>query len=147
MQSFQAFCPAKGCIQPGEVCKNTTRQIGNFATHKLAREAQLHHLFSSSNHYLPMHEAEAIDGESCITPYIDPETIVAPVPTRGPRVRSRSRSAASFNARFDTVMGSLVRAEQAALSAERVALAAALTFREEAKVLGEVIVSITPVLR
>ena len=88
-----------------------------------------------------MVEAEQIDGDSCITPYVD-ET-VAPVSSRGPTVRSRSRSArsqdrelrrktAALNARFDVVMSSLVRAEQASLSAERVALATALTFREEA---------------
>ena len=155
MQSFQAFCPANGCLQPGKVCKNTTRQLGVFATHELARDAQLHHLHSSSNHYLPMFEAEQFDGDSCIAPHVD-ETAV-PVPSRGPTVRSRSRSArsqdrelwrqtAALNARFDSVMSSLIRAEQASLSAERVALAAALTFRE-AKILGDAIAAIIPVCR
>jgi len=158
MQSFQAFCPANGCLQPGKVCKNKTRQLGVFATHGLARLAQLHHLHSSSNHYLPMEEAETIECEDCIVPYVDETVAPSPAPSRGPSVRSRSRSArsqdrelrrtiAALNARFDVVMSSLVRAEQASLSAERVALAAALTFREEAKILGDTIAAITPVLR
>ena len=61
----------------------------------------------------------------------------------GSHERSLRRSISSFNSRFESVMGSLVRSEQAALSAERVALAAAEAFSEEAKVLKETIANIT----
>ena len=61
----------------------------------------------------------------------------------GSHERSLRRSITSFNSRFDSVMGSLVRSEQAALSAERVALAAAEAFSEEAKVLKATLEAIT----
>ena len=102
---------------------------------------------------MAMDEACLVDGNSCIILL----GTHAPVPrTRPSRSRSRSmrsqerdlkRRISLLSARFDVVMSSLVRAEQASLSAERVALAAALTFREEAKILGDTIAAITPVLR
>jgi hypothetical protein len=152
MPSFQAFCPAERCIQAGKVCKNRTRQLGVYGSRQLAREAQLHHLHSSSNHYLEMDEARQIDGEHCIIPYVD-ET-VAPEPrrarsrsTRSARSQDRElrRSIAELNTRFDVVMSSLVRSEQAVLRAERVATEAALSFREEARILEDTIAAITPV--
>jgi len=103
-----------------------------------------------------MEEAEAIECEDCIVPYVDEIVAPSPVPSRGPSVRSRSRSArsqdrelrrsiAELNTRFDVVMSSLVRSEQAVLRAERVATEAALSFREEARILEDTIAAITPV--
>ena len=99
-----------------------------------------------------MDEAKQIGGEHWMIPYVD-ET-VAPEPrrarsrsTRSARSQDRElrRSIAELNTRFDVVMSSLVRSEQAVLRAERVATEAALSFREEARILEDTIAAITPV--
>ena len=154
--SWQAFCPALSCIEPGKVCKNRTRQLGRYASRELAREAQLHHLHTSSNHYMEKFEATLIDGDD----YIE-ESIDAPGPsTRPARLRSRSprpsrldemrseeldlqRRIALLNDRFAAVMKTLVRAEQATLQVERVARAAAEAMAEDAKTLRESIAALT----
>ena len=99
----------------------------------------------SSNDYI----VECVNEEAdTMLPNRGPTTADTGLPSRGPtNTRSRSRSplrlVAAFNSRFDSVVASLVRAEQAALSAKRVSLAAADAFHEEARVLSEAIADIT----
>ena len=146
MASWQAFCPADRCVQADKTCKNRTRQLGVFGSYEGARAGQLQHLQYSSNHYMEKRAAQkvvdaasfdyivAFDADSEM-PIARPTTARSRSRSPGSHERSLRRSITSFNSRFDSVMGSLVRSEQAALSAERVALAAAEAFSEEARVL------------
>ena len=154
MLSWQTFCSADRCIQPSKVCNNRTRQLGVFGSYEGARAGQLQRLQYSSNHYMEKRGAQkvvdaasfdyivAFDADSEM-PIARPTTARSRSRSPGSHERSLRRSISSFNSRFDSVMGSLVRSEQAALSAERVALAAAEAFSEEAKVLKETIATIT----